>query len=148
MSNPPTNSGSEAAPTRHDEFQPASREEMQSALFAQLVMQQSGMATMLMGKSPHPETGQMTQDLEAARLFIDQLEMLQVKTRGNLNKMEQALLKQTLMALQMAFVEAVERPLPATQPKPAEPAGENKTAPAETTGAEESKKRFSKKFSL
>ena len=34
-----------------------SPEEMQSALFAQMVMQQANMAFMLMGKVPHPETG-------------------------------------------------------------------------------------------
>src|SRR5208283_549593 len=84
------------------------REEMPSALFAQLVMQQSNLAMMLLGKAPHPETGQVTKDLEAARLFIDTLEMLEAKTRGNLNKEETALLKQGLMSLHLAFVEAVE----------------------------------------
>lgn len=125
-----------------------SRDEMQSALFAQLVMQQSSMAMLLLGKTPHPETGQTVQNLEAARLFIDQLEMLEAKTRGNLNKTEESLLKQTLMALRMAFVESVEHPQPQPESKPAATAAENKTAPAENTGAEESKKRFSKKFSL
>lgn len=129
-----------------------SRDEMQSALFAQLVMQQSSMAMLLLGKTPHPETGQTVQNLEAARLFIDQLEMLEAKTRGNLNKTEESLLKQTLMALRMAFVESVEHPQPQPESKPAgaaaTDAAENKTAPAENTGAEESKKRFSKKFSL
>ena len=62
-----------------------SPEEIRSALFAQMVMQQSSMAMMLLGKTPHPETGQMVRDLEAAKLFIDQLEMLEVKTKGNLN---------------------------------------------------------------
>lgn len=123
------------------------REEMQSALFAQLVIQQSSMAMMLLGKTPHPEKGKTVQNLEAARMFIDQLEMLEAKTRGNLNKTEESLLKQTLMALRMAFVESVEHPQPQPESKPAA-AAENKTAPAENTGAEESKKRFSKKFSL
>src|SRR5215475_11661144 len=49
-------------------------EEIQSALFAQLVMQQSNMALMLLGKVAHPESGQTYKDVEAARLFIDQLE--------------------------------------------------------------------------
>ena len=67
------------------------REEMQSAHFAQLVMQQSNMALMLLGKVPHPESGQSVRDLDAARMFIDQLEMLEVKTRGNLNPQEREL---------------------------------------------------------
>jgi len=34
-----------------------SREQLNSALFAQLVIQQANMAMMLMGKVAHPETG-------------------------------------------------------------------------------------------
>src|SRR5215468_11761667 len=85
-----------------------SREAMFSALFAQLVMQQANMAMMLLGKMAHPETGKVMKDIEAARLFIDQLEMLEVKTKGNLSKEESSLLKQSLMSLRMAFVEAAE----------------------------------------
>src|SRR5678810_906781 len=86
----------------------ATQEEMMTALFAQLVIQQSNMAMMLLGKVAHPETGQVHKDVESARLFIDQLEMLEAKTKGNLSKEESALLKQSLMTLRLAFVEAVE----------------------------------------
>src|SRR2546423_9515640 len=85
-----------------------SAEEMTTALFAHLVMQQSNMAMMLLGKVAHPETGQIIKDLEAAKLFIDQLEMIEAKTKGNLSKDEANLLKQNLMSLRLAFVEAVE----------------------------------------
>src|SRR5215831_2992158 len=97
------------------------QEEMQTALFAQLVMQQNNMAMMLLGKIPHPEDGKLTRNIEAARLFIDQLEMLQTKTKGNLTKEEAALLKQSLMSLRLAFVDAVNSPEPEekeTQQKP------------------------------
>lgn len=133
-------------PSKDGEPGDFSSEEMQSALFAQLVMQQSSMALMLLGKSPHPETGQSMYDLESARLFIEQIEMLQAKTRGNLTKSEESLLNQTLMAVRMAFVEAVEHP-PAPA-KPAEDVEEKKLASTESVSGEESKKRFSKKFSL
>ena len=141
-----------------------SREDMQSALFAQLIMQQSNLAMMLMGKGPQPESGEAVRDLESAKLFIDQLEMLEVKTKGNLNKDETALLKQSLMTLRMAFVDSVESPAPqiktpeppasaaapeAETASPAKP--EDKTASTEAMGAAseaESKKRYSKKFSL
>jgi len=133
------------------------RDEIHSALFAQMVMQQSNLALMLLGRTPHPETGQPVRDLEAAKLFIDQLEMLEVKTKGNLKPQESALIKQSLMTLRLAFVEAVnapETPPPAAKPTAAaekdSPAAENKTAPAEATsgvGEEESRKRFSKKYS-
>ena len=123
-----------------------SSDEMQSALFAQLVVQQSSMAMMLLGKSPHPETGKPMFDLESARLFIEQLEMLQSKTRGNLNKSEESLLNQTLMTVRMAFVEATEHP-PA-QTGSADATEEKKLPAQESESSEESKKRFSKKFSL
>ena len=76
---------------------PANRDEQMSALFGHLVMQQANMAMMLLGKVAHPETGKTIKDLEAARLFIDQLEMLDAKTKGNLSKEESGLLKQSLM---------------------------------------------------
>src|SRR5438046_8752275 len=85
-----------------------SRQEELSFLFAQLVLQQSNMAMMLMGKVAHPESGKVVQDVDAARLFIDQLEMLEAKTKGNLSKEEDHLLKQTLMSLRLNFVETVE----------------------------------------
>src|SRR5712671_3926510 len=90
-----------------------SAEEMHSALYAYLVMQQSNMAMMLLGKTPHPETGKTLLDLDSAKLFIDQLEMLEAKTKGNLNPEEASLLKQTLMRLRLAFVEAADAPAPA-----------------------------------
>lgn len=127
-----------------------SSDEMQSALFAQLVIQQANMAMMLLGQVPHPETGKSVRDLEAARLFIDQLEMLQAKTRGNLTKPEESLLKQSLMSLRLAFVEATRtpEPAPAAESKPADSAADPGTTAAGPGAAEESKKRFSKKFEL
>ena len=134
---------------------PVGREEEFSFLFAQMVMQQSNMAMMFMGKVAHPESGKVVQDMEAARLFIDQLEMLEAKTRGNLTKEEAALLKQTLMSLRLTFVDAIEpsssgekesepessATTPATKPSepsvtPGAPAGEE----------EESRKKFTKKY--
>jgi len=85
--------------------------DLMSALFAQMVMQQSNLALMLLGKTPHPQSGKVVRDIEGAKFFIDQLEMLELKTRGNLSKEEAALLKQSLMALRMAFVECVNSPL-------------------------------------
>src|SRR6266702_2074155 len=86
------------------------QDDMTSALFAQLVMQQVNMAMMLLGKVAHPESGKLIKDIEGARFFIDQLEMLEIKTKGNLTKEESGLLKQSLMSLRLAFVEAVESP--------------------------------------
>jgi hypothetical protein len=128
----------------------AGDQENMSALFAQLILQQTNMAMMLLGKIAHPESGQVYKDLEAARLFIDQLEMLEAKTRGNLTKEESGLLKQSLMNLRLAFVEAVEsgEPAPSTT-KPAQAATDSPPS-AGISGAdsaeEEHRKKFSKKY--
>jgi hypothetical protein len=147
--------------TPEDVLANASREEIMSALFANMVVQQTNMAMMLLGRVAHPESGEFVQDLEAAKMFIDQLEMLEFKTRGNLTKQEENLLKQGLTALRMAFVEAMDSspragarpkpeqpapgpaPAPATPPKPSPPP--HAAAPAEAA-PEESRKKFSKKY--
>jgi hypothetical protein len=139
---------------------PAGREEEFAFLFAQLILQQSNMAMMLMGKVAHPASGQVIKDIEAARLFIDQLEMLEVKTKGNLSKEEEALLKQTLMNLRLNFVQAVETP--AAQPSPENKTAETPSAPSPAPATapdgsavssepapsteEEHRKKFSKKY--
>lgn len=142
----------------HSEDAPMTREELMSALFAQMVIQQSNMAVMLLGKSPHPQTGQVVQDFEAAKMFIDQLEMLETKTKGNLSKDEEHLLTQSLTALRMAFVEAVgpaphetaEPKSPARPPESAPPAAEHVTpaSPSQPppSAEDESRKKFSKKY--
>jgi hypothetical protein len=129
----------------------ATQEEMMSALFAQLVIQQSNMAMMLLGKVAHPETGQVHKDIESARLFIDQLEMLEAKTKGNLSKEESALLKQSLMTLRLAFVDAVETGKP-EEASPATSSGsqtgpqtENANLPS-SPADDEHRKKFSKKY--
>ena len=130
-----------------------------SALFASMIMQNTNMALIFLGLAPHPQTGQTAQDLEHATYFIDQLEMLAVKTKGNLDKQEDALLKQSLTHLRLSFVEAVKHPAetappaaaPATPPA-APPVDEQETPvtepilPGEKTAESESRKKFSKKY--
>ena len=135
--------------SQHSSADSVSHDDLQSALFAQLVMQQANLAMMLLGKVPNPETGQPQRDLEAARLFIDQLEMLEAKTKGNLSSEESNLLKQSLMSLRLAFVEAVESPDPQSKPAPAAPpqgTQTDQTTPGPGAPAEESHKKFSKKY--
>jgi hypothetical protein len=160
MSNPTSAEGSGGA---------ATREQMMSAMFAHMVMQHTNMALIFLGHMPNPQTGQTSQDLEHARYFIDQLEMLEIKTKGNLDKQEETVLKQALTNLRLAFVEAVNHPQPGSTPPPAadedeqpkdsanapatdeqetpvaEPAlpGEKQPPDAETPTA----KKFSKKYS-
>ena len=130
-------------------------DQMTSNLFASMVMQNTNMAWIFLGQVPNPQTGQTAQDLENARYFIDLLEMLAVKTKGNLSKQEDTLLKQSLTQLRLSFVEAVEHPQ-----KPAEPAATSATPPTdeqetpvtepalpgEASAESESLKKFSKKY--
>lgn len=95
------------APLPEDTLANATREEIISAIFSSLVYQQTNMALMFLGKIAHPETGEMLLDIESAKMFIDQLEMLEAKTKGNLTPEEDKLLKQSLTALHQEFVNAV-----------------------------------------
>ena len=155
-----------------EEGQPVTRDEIISALFAHMVVQQTNLCMMLLGKVPHPQTGQVMQDLESAKLLIDQLEMLEEKTRGNLSKEEADLLKEAQTHLRMAFVDVVDptdtipnTPSPSSsvptgivsptpEPVPA-PAPAATTAPSKTSivppddgkeAPDDSRKRFSKKY--
>jgi hypothetical protein len=131
------------------------REEALAMLFASMVIQQTNLALMLLGRVPHPETGETVQDIDGARMMIDQIEMLEARTQGNLSEAESRLLQQNLTALRMAFVEAVERPPacaaspPGAAPGPV-PCGAEPAAPASEAAASsaeaESKKKFSKKY--
>ncbi|MGD0615209.1 MAG: DUF1844 domain-containing protein [Verrucomicrobiota bacterium] len=128
------------------------RDEVLSARFAQMVLQQANTAMLLLGKTPHPQTGRTLRDIEGARMFIDQMEMIEAKTKGNLTKEEQNLLKQTLLSLHMAFVEVVQSPEPGGAAPAQQPAAsENPEKPGEAPVTEpapdaESKKKFSKKY--
>lgn len=106
-----------------------------AGLFAGLVMQHANMAAVFLGLAPHPEDGKVRKELEMAKLMIDHLEMLEVKTKGNLSKQEEGMLKQSLVSLRMAFVEAA-------QSKPETPASPPPIAAEE----ESSKKRFTKTY--
>jgi hypothetical protein len=124
-----------------------------SALFANMVIQQANMALMFLGKMAHPETGRSVFDLESAQLMIDQLNMLQVKTKGNLDKQEEALLQESLMSLRLAFVEVAssqERPPAAAHPPAAAPGTTPAASPSEGAppgpGGEEPHRKFSKKY--
>jgi hypothetical protein len=123
-----------------------------AALFAQLVMQQANMAMMLLGHVAHPETGKVVKDVEAAKVFIDQLEMLEAKTKGNLTKEEEGLLKQSLMTLRLTFVDAVQSPAtapgagsqPHIKPEPARPSESAQAPPP--PAEEEHRTKFTKKY--
>src|ERR1700686_144285 len=76
-----------------------------SQRFIEFVMMQAQNAALFLGQIPNPQTGQGEVNLELAKMFIDQLGMIQEKTRGNLTNEESTVLRNTLTNLQMGFVE-------------------------------------------
>ncbi len=126
-----------------------------SQRFIEFVMMQAQNAALFLGQIPNPQTGQGEVNLELAKMFIDQLGMIQEKTRGNLTNEEAAVLKNTLSNLQMAFVEVSKEmregktesaPEPGPKAEATESAAE-KSESSETPPTEgESRKKFTKSY--
>src|SRR5207244_11160938 len=76
-----------------------------SQRFIEFVMMHAQNAALFLGQIPNPKTGEGEVNLELAKMFIDQLAMIQEKTRGNLTTDESTVLKNTLSNLQMVYVE-------------------------------------------
>ena len=74
--------------------------------FVQFVMMQTQNIYYLLGRIPSPDGRAVPPNLEAAKLFIDQLEMVQEKTRNNLSAQETQILEEALKNSRLAFVEA------------------------------------------
>lgn len=107
--------------------------DLESALFAHLVVSLAQSALIAMGKIVHPATNKAEVNLDAAQQTIDMIAMLDAKTRGNLSADEAQMMRQTLSMLQLNYVEtaqgapapaapeaAPEAPAPAPDAKPAE----------------------------
>ena len=128
--------------------------------FVEFVMMQAQNAALFLGQIPNPKTGEAEINLDLARMFIDQLEMIQEKTRGNLTNEETMVLRNALSNLQMAFVEASgaagpQRPAQpeAPQPAPSHPAEqptsavpEQSSSVASSESETESRKKFTKSY--
>ena len=128
--------------------------------FIEFVMMHAQNAALFLGQIPNPQTGQGEVNLDLARMFIDQLAMIQEKTRGNLSQEEATVLRNAISNLQMAYVEISQEqkggaiPVPAAapaveSPSPSPEAGpEVKAEPIVSPLAEESesKKKFTKSY--
>jgi hypothetical protein len=81
--------------------------ELPSIDFSTLVLSLATSAMMHMGLVPDPGTGESPdKNLALAHQTIDTLEMLQLKTRGNLEEEETRLLQSVLYELRMSYVKA------------------------------------------
>lgn len=131
------------------EVQSATHSGEMTQRFIELVMMQAQQAAMFLGHVPNPQTGQPEVNLEFARMFIDQIEMLQEKTRGNLSNEETQMLTSVLSDLRLAFLQASKNPAPVAPGQPTAPAVEAAPEPQATSSLEsepESRKRFSKSY--
>ena len=130
--------------------------------FIEFVMMQAQQAAMFLGRIPNPQTNQPEVNLELAKLFIDQLEMIHEKTRGNLSKEESEILTRVLADLQLAFVQASKAagmapiaPMASIAPVPSpivahapEPAAEVSAKPSSNEAGQdqENRKKFTKSY--
>ncbi len=129
--------------------------------FIEFVMMQAQNAALFLGQIPNPQTGKGEVNLEVAKMFIDQLAMIQEKTRGNLSNEEATVLRNAISNLQMAFVEvsqaqksggaAASRSAPEPAPSPesssaTEPAPAPETPSSLSSEERESKKKFTKSY--
>jgi hypothetical protein len=131
--------------------------------FIEFVMMHAQNAALFLGQIPNPKTGEPEINLDLARMFIDQLEMIQEKTRSNLTNEEAMVLRNALSNLQMAFVEvsggarpsgapdtaAQPEPFPASSPpteQPASGAAEQKPPISSAEPETESRKKFTKSY--
>jgi len=78
-------------------------------LFMQLVMQNQQIAIMSMGKLKHPVTDKIERNLELAKVSIDTLDMLKVKTKGNLSEYEGKFLDEVIRELKLNYIEEVNK---------------------------------------
>jgi hypothetical protein len=131
-----------------------------SQRFIEFVIMHAQNAALFLGQIPNPKSGEAEVNLDLARMFIDQLAMIQEKTRGNLTNEEAKVLSNALSNLQMAYVEvAKEQPHGAAQPEtpeaapPPEPVEQPSSAEAQSSApissAEpdtESRKKFTKSY--
>lgn len=135
-------------------------------IFVEFVMMQAQNAALFLGQIPNPRGGQPEINLPLAKMFIDQLAVLRVKTKGNLNHDEQKVLNDAVEQLEAAFAEIAEAmgfpqrvfhaPESAFESTPAAPTPVAPVAapapahvPAEApkpAPVEESRKRFTKSY--
>ena len=91
-------------PAEEAQFEHRPVEEPEGVDFTMLINAMAQPALLYLGEIPHPATGQPTLDLEGARIQIDMLDLLRVKSRGNLTSQEEGLLESVLYQLRMRYV--------------------------------------------
>jgi len=142
---------------------PALNSEM-TKRFVQFVMVQAQNILYVLGRIPTPEGDRIPPNLQAAKMMIDHLELIRIKTEGNLSPQETKIITEALQQVQLAFVEASggtpvgmmpdrgpqvdmsaleeEEMISAEAPSPEAPKATPSPAPTVTAEADEKKKYF------
>ncbi len=133
--------------------------------FVQFVMVQAQNILYVLGRIPTPEGERFPPNLPAAKMMIDHLELIKIKTEGNLSSQETKIITEALQQVQLAFVEAsggtpvgmmpdrgpqvdmsaLEEEMDSGEPAPSAPPTSTHPAnssPSVTSEAEEKKKYF------
>lgn len=139
--------------------------------FVQFIMMQAQNILFVLGRIPTPDGRQHPPNLEAAKVLIDQLDVIFIKTQGNLLKQEEKIFEETLTSLRLAFVETSggtppsmmpdrdmgfdlpdleedpsEEPSPHAAPAPAASATEPAPAAPEAPAEDPNKKKYFKSY--
>ena len=80
------------------------QENKHSVLFMNLIQQFYQSAMIFLGKIENPHTKKIEKNLETASYFIDSLDMLGTKTKGNLKNNEEAALQRIIQELKLFYV--------------------------------------------
>lgn len=142
---------------------PALNSEM-TKRFVQFVMVQAQNILYVLGRIPTPEGDRIPPNLQAAKMMIDHLELIRIKTEGNLSPQETKIITEALQQVQLAFVEASggtpvgmmpdrgphvdmsaleeEEMISEETPNPTEPMATPSPVPTVTAEADEKKKYF------
>jgi len=132
--------------------------------FVQFVMVQAQNILYVLGRIPTPEGDRIPPNLQAAKMMIDHLDLIRIKTEGNLSPQETKIITEALQQVQLAFVEASggtpvgmmpdrgpqvdmsaleeEEMISEEAPNPTEPKATPSPAPTVTAEADEKKKYF------
>jgi hypothetical protein len=82
---------------------------MPEVTFPAFIMSMNTSALYHLGEISDPATGKRIVDLDLAKHAIDTLALIQNKTKGNLEKDEEELLKNILYDIKIRFVKAVKK---------------------------------------